>query len=53
MTYSPTEGFIDFEPAIHNAVTKIFPGAQIKVFRFYFGQSWLRKIKGLGLTKIY
>jgi len=40
----PTVFFSDFETAIHNAVTTVWPGFEIKVCRFHFGQSSWRKI---------
>ena len=43
----------DFEPAIHNAVTTVWPGLEIKACRFHLGQSPWRKIQSLGLSKQY
>jgi len=47
----PTIVYADFETAIHNAVTRVWPGRAVKAFRFHLGQSWWRKIKSLGLSK--
>ena len=43
----------DFETAIHDAVTRVWPGCEVKAFRFHLGQSWWRKIQSLGLSKQY
>jgi len=43
----------DFETTIHNAVTTVWPGLEVKACRFYLGQSWWRKIQSLGLSKHY
>jgi len=32
--------YADFETAIHNAVTRVLPGLEIKACRFHLGQSW-------------
>jgi len=40
-----------FETAIHNAVTTVLPGCEVKACRFHLGQSWWRKIQSLGLSK--
>ena len=45
--------YADFETAIHNAVTKVWPGCEVKGCRFHLGQSWWRKIQSLGLSKEY
>lgn len=44
---------IDFERAMHNAVTSLFPDTRIDCCRFHLGQSWGRKIQGLGLSRLY
>jgi hypothetical protein len=49
----PTIVFPDFETAIHNAVTTVWPGLEVKVRRFHLGQSWWRKIQSCGLSKQY
>jgi hypothetical protein len=46
-------GVADFEAAIHNAVTRVWPSCEFKACRFYLGQSWWRKIQSLGLSKQY
>jgi hypothetical protein len=43
----------DFETAIHNAVTTVWSGLEVKACRFHLGQSWWRKIQSLGLSKEY
>jgi len=43
----------DFEPAIHNAVTTVWPGLEVKACRLHLGQSWWRKMQSLGLSKQY
>jgi hypothetical protein len=45
--------FADFETAIHNAVTTVWPGCEVKACRFHLGQSWWRKMQSLGLGKQY
>jgi len=40
----------DFETAIHNTVTTVWPGCEVKACRFHLGQSWRRKIQSLGLS---
>jgi len=47
----PTTVYADFETAIYNAVTTVWPGLEIKVYRFHVGQSWWRKMQSLGLSK--
>jgi len=47
----PAIVFADFETAIHNVVTTVWPGLEVKVCRFHLGQSWWRKIQSLGLSK--
>ena len=49
----PTIVYADFETAIQNAVTTVWPGLEIKACRFHLGQSSWRKIKSLGLSKQY
>jgi len=39
------------KPAIHNAVTTVWPGLENKACRFHLVQSWWRKIQSLGLGK--
>jgi hypothetical protein len=43
--------FSDIKPAIHNAVTTVWFGFEVKLCRFHLGQNWLRKIQSLGLSK--
>jgi hypothetical protein len=49
----PAIVYADFETAIHNAVTTVWPGLEVKACRFHLGQSWWRKIQSLGLSKQY
>jgi len=49
----PTIVCADFETAIHNAVTTVWPGLEFKTCRFHLGQSWWRKIQSLVLSKQY
>ena len=49
----PAIVYADFETAIHNAVTTVWPGCEVKACRFHLGQSWWRKIQSLGLSKQY
>jgi hypothetical protein len=49
----PTIFYADFETAIHNAVTTLWPGCEVKACRFHLGQSWWRKIPSLGLSRQY
>jgi len=48
-----TTVYADFETAIHNAVTRVWPDCEVKACRFYLGQCWRRKIQFLGLIKQY
>jgi len=41
---------VDFEIAIHSAITDVWPIIEIKDCRFHLGQSWWRKIQELGLS---
>jgi hypothetical protein len=38
---------------LHNAVTTVWPGCEVKACRFHLGQRWWRKIKSLGLNQRY
>jgi len=49
----PTIVYAYFETAIHNAVTTVWPGLEVKAFSFHLGQSWWREIQSLGLSKQY
>jgi hypothetical protein len=49
----PTIGFADFETAIHNAVTTLWPGLDVKVCRFHLGQNWWLKTQSLEISKQY
>jgi hypothetical protein len=45
--------YADLETAIHNAVTTVWPGCEVKACRFHLGQSWWWKIQSLGLSRQY
>jgi hypothetical protein len=49
----PTIVYADSETAIHNAVTTVWLGLEVKACRFHLGQSWWGKIQSLGLSKQY
>ena len=53
MNVYPTIVYADFETAIYNAVTTVWPGLEFKTCRFHLGQSWWRKIQSLVLSKQY
>jgi hypothetical protein len=38
----PTTVYADFDTAIHNAVTTLWPGLEVQAFLFRLGQSWWR-----------
>jgi len=46
----PTIVDADLETAIHNAVTTVWPGCEVKACRFHLGQSWWRKMQYLRLS---
>ena len=49
----PAIVYVDFETAIHNAVTTVWPGCEVTACRLHLGQNWWRKIQSLGLNKQY
>ena len=49
----PTVVRCDLETAIHNAVTKVWPGCEVKAFRFQLGQSSWWIMQSVGLNKQY
>ena len=49
--FFPAIVYADFETAVHNAVTTVWPGLEVKACRFHLGQSWWRKIQSVGLSK--
>jgi hypothetical protein len=53
VTVCPTTVYADFEAAIHNAVTRVWPSCEVKAYRYHLGQSWWRKLQSLGLSKQY
>ncbi|XP_054289812.1 uncharacterized protein LOC129005056 [Macrosteles quadrilineatus] len=50
---SLAEIMVDFEIAIHNALNKTWPRADIFGCRFHLTQSWFRKVQNLGLATVY
>lgn len=50
---SPKNVVIDFEVAIHNAVTFTWPESTIVGCRFHLSQAWFRKLQALGLSTEY
>jgi hypothetical protein len=44
---------IDFQQAIHDAISTIWPDALIVGCRFHLTQSWFWKIQNLGLVQYY
>jgi hypothetical protein len=51
--FKPEIIFVDFETAIHNAISDVCPDVKIIGCRFHLGQSWWRKIQQIGLTTEY
>jgi hypothetical protein len=51
--FKPEIIFVDFETAIHNAISDVCPDVKIMGCRFHLGQSWWRKIQQIGLTTEY
>ena len=49
----PTIVYADFDTAVHNAMTTLWPGLEAKACRLHLGQSWWRKTQSLGLSKQY
>jgi hypothetical protein len=49
----PTVVYVDSETAIHNVVTTVWPGLEVKACRLRLGQSWWQKMQSLGLSKQY
>jgi len=47
----PAKVYAEFETAIHNAVTNVWPGFVVNACRFHLGESWWRKIQSFGLSK--
>ena len=45
--------YADFETAIHNAVTTVWPSLEVKACLFHLEQSWWRKMLSLELSKRY
>ena len=53
MNVLPTNVYTEFETAIHNEVTTVWPGLEVKACRLHLGQSWWRKMQSLGRSKRY
>lgn len=51
--FAPAKVNVDFEQAIHTALTHVWPSTRIEGCRFHLSQAWFRKIQTLGLTKVY
>jgi hypothetical protein len=51
LTFCPKHVVADFEKAIYNAVSAVWPQSQILGCRFHLRQAWWRKIQALGLSK--
>jgi len=51
--YEPTTTFSDFEDGIRWAVKQVWPNTTLRGCRFHLGQTWFRKIQGLGLQPLY
>ena len=51
--FFPTIVYADFETAVHNAVTTVWPGLEVNTCRFHLGHSWWRKMQSLGLSNQY
>jgi len=49
--FFPTIVYADLETTIHNAVTTVWPGCEVKACRFNLEQSWWWKIQSLWLSK--
>ncbi|KAF0749457.1 MULE domain-containing protein [Aphis craccivora] len=47
LKFAPDSILVDFEPAIHAAIKKMFPHIPVFDCRFHLGQSCWRKIQGL------
>lgn len=53
LAFKPTTIVVDFEKAIHNACSLMWPHTKIVGCRFHLCQSWYRKIQNLGLVTEY
>lgn len=53
LIFKPKFVVVDFEKAIHNAISNIWPDAIIQGCKFHLTQAWYRKILNLGLSKEY
>jgi transposase-like protein len=49
----PEVVYLDFERAMHNAVSAFFPDTRIDFCRFHLGQCWWMNIQALGLSRRY
>jgi hypothetical protein len=50
LNFEPREVVVDFEESIHGAVREMWPNVKLIGCRFHLSQSWIRKIKKLGLN---
>jgi hypothetical protein len=50
---APKTIHIDFEKAMHKAISSIFPNTSIMCCRFHLGQNFWRKNQSLGLSALY
>jgi hypothetical protein len=53
LNFEPREVVVDFEESIHKAVREMWPNVKLIGCRFHLSQSWIRKIKKLGLISEY
>jgi hypothetical protein len=50
-SFGPTIVYTDFDIAIHNTLTTVWLGCEVKASHFHVGQSWWPKIQSLWLSK--
>lgn len=53
LTLNPPSVQLDFELAVHNAASQVFPGVELKGCFFHYTQCIWRKVQQLGLTTTY
>ena len=51
MNVLPTTVYAEFETTIHNAVTTVWPGLEVKAHLLHLGQSLWRKMQSLGRSE--
>jgi hypothetical protein len=49
----PANVYAEFETAVQNAVTTVWPGLEVKACRLHLRQRWWRKMQYLGRSKHY